>query len=197
MNDAAWAVYTYGTLRRQAERYQKELASYAATIAAGSADIAGEQPLPPRPSVPKWPTPPSATILCNFEQRRVEWVQEVKDAGNYTEEIGQTLGIAPMTRFNSWAFRAELLGLVCTGPKTVAGKFRKAHGNIEGIVLRGRRSGTASWTELGRFKATPFSASVPIAGGEPQEEWEFQARGLKRDLEVGVASEIIGTMIEA
>ena len=84
---------------------------------------------------------------------------------------------------------------MCTGPKTVTGRFRKAHGNIEGIVLRGRRRGSASWTELGRFKATPFSA-------RSASQWtrirgvEFQARGLKRDIEMGMASEIVAAVVQ-
>ena len=47
---------------------------------------------------------------------------------------------------------------------------------------------------LGRFTATPFSASVPLAGSAP-EEWEFQARAVRRDAEFGLPSVIIEQMI--
>jgi hypothetical protein len=194
MNDAAWAQYVYGAVRRYADLWEAEVAAYAARIAAG-VDADGLAPEPPVPA--QWPEPPRVSIECNFERRRVEWVQEAKSAPSYTPEIGEILGIVPLADFNSWTFRAVLDGLVCTGPKTVMGRFRKASGNIEGIVLRGRRHGSAGWTELGRFNATPFTAAVPLSGGTPQEEWEFQARAIKRDLEVGVPSDIVPATVEA
>ena len=60
---------------------------------------------------------------------------------------------------------------------------------MEGINLYGCKSGTTPWQLLGRFTATPFSASVPVAGSVP-EQWEFQARAVRRDVEFGLPSMI-------
>ena len=78
--------------------------------------------------------------------------------------------------------------------QTVAGKFRKANGNVDSINLYGRKSGTTAWAALGHFTATPFGASVPVAGPNP-EQWEFQARAVKRDVEFGLPSMIIEQIV--
>jgi hypothetical protein len=151
-------------------------------------------PAPPRP--PEFPSPPDTEITTDFEHRRVEWVRDVKELPGYTVEVGKALGIEPLPAvFNGGAYKAEVHDIVCSGPKTISGKFRKAHGNIDGIVLRGRRCGSASWNELGRFKATPFSAAVPVAGTGP-EDWEFQARAIKRDIETGTPSDIVKALVQ-
>ena len=195
MADAAWGVYTYGTLTTSAERYFADILSYANAVASGVQAPEGAVTSPP-PSPPKVPKPPTAEITHDFEGRRSEWVEEVKELPTYSSEVGLKLGIEPpVAPFSGGAYKAVLHDVICSGPKTVTGKFRKAHGNIEGIVLRGRLSGSASWTELGRFKATPFSAYVPVTGPEP-EEWEFQARAVKRDIEVGMASPIVEAAVK-
>jgi hypothetical protein len=194
MADAAWGVYTYGTLRNAADDFTARVASFANAVSAGVA-VEGDDQLPSPPLPPQPPQPPRAEITSDFEHRRVEWVAEAKESPAYTSDLGQALGIELPTNFNSGSYKAEIYGLLCSSPKTVTGKFRKAHGSIEGIVLRGRRMGSALWVELGRFKATPFSAPVPVTGPDA-EEWEFQGRALKRDIEVGVPSDIAGAMIK-
>lgn len=193
--DAAWGLYSYGTLRASADRYADDVARFATAVATGVAlGPDHELPCPPRP--PRFLSPPDAGIAGDFEGRRLEWVAEVKASPAYTQELGEALGLEQIpTAFSGGNYRCELNELVCSGPKTVTGKFRKAHGNIEGIVLRGRRLGSASWTELGRFNATPFSAAVPMSSPEP-EVWEFQARALKRGIEMGVASPMAEAIVQ-
>jgi hypothetical protein len=195
MADAAWGVYTYGTLTSTAERYFADVVAYANAVASGVHAEEGVASSPP-PKPPEIPAPPAAEIGHDFERRRLDWVQEVKELPEYTREIGVELGIEPVSAaFNGGSYRADLHDVLCSGPKTITGKFRKAHGQIDGIVLRGRHRGSASWTELGRFKATPFSAYIPVAGPEP-EDWEFQARALKRDIEVGIVSPIVEAAVK-
>ena len=197
LNDAAWAVYTYGKLHSACERYRGEVAEYISAVAAGT-DGTTEQMTPELPKTPVLPEAPKTKIKCDFEQRRLKWIEEARSSAGYTHEIGEALGLVPFPKvFDPWSFRTELHGLVCAGPKTVSGKFRKVYGNIDGIVLRGRPHGSAGWTELGRFTATPFSAAVPVGGEQAQEVWEFQARALKHDLEVGVPTELIEVPVEA
>ncbi len=195
MADAAWGIYAYGTLRAAADRYAEDIARFTNAVAAGIAlGPDHELPCPPRP--PKFLNPPGEEIESDFEHRRLEWVAEVKAHPAYTQEIGEALGLEPvLASLNSGSYRCELSELVCSEPKTVTGKFRKSYGQVEGIVLRGRRCGSASWTELGRFTATPFSAPVPITGPDP-ETWEFQARSLKRGIEMGNPSEMIEAVVQ-
>jgi hypothetical protein len=194
MADAAWAVYSYGTLPQVVDRSLAEVSEYASAVAVGTCEAAGEK-LPAPPQSPEWPAPPSEPIKPDLEHRRVEWVQEVKSLPGFSQEIGEALGLLPLpTVFNGGSYKADLHDLISTEPKTISGKFRKAHGNVEGIVLRGRRKGSASWVELGRFKATPFSALVPVAGSDP-EDWQFQARALKRDIETGIGSDILDATV--
>ncbi len=82
-----------------------------------------------------------------------------------------------------------MLALASNAPHTVGGKFRKAGGHVDGINFYGRRAGATAWTMLGRFNATPFTASVPLAGDAP-ESWEFYARAVKADQEFGQGSPI-------
>ena len=194
-NDAAWAVYVYRTLRVTYENYFSSVTAFAGTIASGIGGTSG-QAVPPAPEPPEWPAAPAGVIECGFEARREDWVQAVKSAPGYTPSIGETLRIiAPSTPFDPNAYTAEISGIVSQSPKTITGKFRKARGNVDGILFYGRKDGASSWTELGKFTATPFTASVPLAGTAP-EVWQFQARAFKRDVPFGNLSDIVEVTIK-
>ena len=47
---------------------------------------------------------------------------------------------------------------------------------------------------LGRFNAPPANAVVPLAGESP-EEWQFQARAVRRDQEIGHPSPVLTAII--
>jgi hypothetical protein len=186
MSDAAWAVYCYRDVRVTFETYTPSVTAFANAITVGP--NGASVPAPPEP--PVWPTPPGTTVTCGIETRREAWVQEVKNAPGYNDSIGELLRIiAPATPFDPSVYITQLSGVFCPGPRTVSGKFRKAQGNADGIVLRGRKVGATQWTELGRFTASPFTASVPLAAYDP-EAWQFQARVFRRDVEFGIESGI-------
>jgi hypothetical protein len=194
-NDAAWGVYVYRTLRVTYEKYFSTVTAFAGTVASGIGGTTG-QPVPPAPEPPEWPTAPVGIIECDFEARREDWVQAVKSAPGYTPSIGETLRIiAPSTPFDPNTYTAEISGLLSQAPKTITGRFRKARGNVDGILLFGRKDGSAEWKELGKFTATPFTAPVPVATTSP-EIWQFQARAFKRDVPFGNPSDIVELTIK-
>lgn len=191
--DAKWAVYSYIGVRSLFDEFTKALMAYADLILDGPNGSA----LPAMPTVPGFPPAPQPAILCGIEKRRELWVATAKMKSGYTPAAGAMLGIeTPADPFDPATYVAELFALSSPAAATVAGKFRKARGNIDGINLYGRKSGTSGWVMLGRFNATPFSALVPLSGANP-EDWEFQARAVKRDVEIGLPSMIIPQMIRA
>jgi hypothetical protein len=115
-------------------------------------------------------------MLARLETRRELFVQRAKSSPAYTQSIGETLRIIPpSTPFDPVSYQPTLKSMMCTNPKSVTGRFRKEGGNVDGILLQGRRDGASGWDELGKFTAVPFTAEVPTAGTAP-EIWEFQAR---------------------
>jgi hypothetical protein len=47
---------------------------------------------------------------------------------------------------------------------------------------------------FGCYNATPANAIVPLTGDNP-EQWEFQARAVKRDQEIGLPSVVLQATI--
>ena len=134
---------------------------------------------------------PAPAVLQGIEARRAKWVQRVKDSAAYSASIGEALRIvAPDVPFDPATYVPVLTSLRSQAAKTITGRFRKAYGNVDGIVLFGRKEGgSAAWTELGRFNAMPFTAAVPVTGPNP-EVWEFAAQAFKRDVPFGNLSDI-------
>jgi hypothetical protein len=187
MNDAKWAIFLYRDVRVTYEHFHEALVDYADTITGGTN---GDTP-PPAPEPADWPTAPTPAVDCGIERRRELWVQRVKNSAGYSQSIGEALGIvAPSVPFDPATYVPVLTGLRSPSARTVTGKFRKAYGNVDGIILFARKEGgSAAWTELGRFNAVPFTALVPITATNP-EVWEFAAQAFKRDVPFGNMSEI-------
>ena len=189
--DADWAVYCYGTIHRFFGDVNAALNSYEGEIL----DAPDGTAMPAAIVIPTLPAPPASAILAGIEARRARWVQEIKKNPRYQPSVGAQLGIdTPVVPFNVLTYPCELLELASRAPHTVGGKFRKAAGNVDGINLYGRPVGTSAWQALGRFNATPFTASVPLPATGPA-EWEFYARAVKRDVEIGVASAITTVIV--
>ncbi len=186
--DAAWAVYTYRTIREAYDEAFKSIIAYCDCLLDGE----NGGPTPSAPAIASWPGQPGSGVPCGIEKRREQWVQMVKNLPGYNPSIGATLKLeAAVTPFDPSTYQAEIFGFGSPSTHTVAGKFRKAGGKIDGINLYARKAGTPSWTALGRFNATPFTAMVPVVAPTGPEDWEFQARAVKRDVEIGIASDIV------
>ena len=109
--------------------------------------------------------------------------------------MGTTLRLeATVTPFNPTTYTAKLTDLSSPASKQVRFKFGKSYGNVDGVNLYGRKTGDSSWTNLGRFTAIPANATVPLANGQP-EDWQFQARAVKRDKEIGPPSPAMSVII--
>lgn len=188
LTDAKWAVYAYGTLRHPYEDFTKALTAYCNTISNGSASA-----VLTAPSLPAFPAAPTTSLVFvpGFEARRPKWVDTIKKNPLYTPALGASIGIeTPHAPFDPNTYQAVLTGVMSIEAHSVTGKFRKAKDRVQGINLYGRKSGASVWTPLGRFNATPFTANVPLAGGEP-ETWEFQARAVSKDHEFGLPSDAV------
>jgi hypothetical protein len=184
--DAKWAIFLYQTLRVRYDNFHQELITWADAITDGPDGAA----LPTTPVVPAFPTLPTPAVLQGIEARRASWVARVKEMPGYSQSIGEALQIvAPVTPFDPASYVPVLSALRSQSAKTVTGRFRKAYGNVDGIVLFGRKEGSTSWIELGRFNAMPFSAEVPVTGPNP-EVWEFAAQAFKKDVPFGNLSDI-------
>ena len=86
--------------------------------------------------------------------------------------------------------------LTSPAAKQVRFKFSKAYGDVDGVNLYGRKSGMTEWVNLGRFNATPGNATVPVTNGNP-EDWQFQARAVKRDQEIGHPSPAMSVIVRS
>lgn len=192
MADAAWGVYLYRTLRVAYEEGTKRVTGYANSILSEP----NGTPLPAPPTMPTWPTPPTGVILCGIEDRRELWVRQAKGSANYDPGTsGATLRLEPpVNPFNPGTYTARLFDLSNPAAKQVRFKFSKEYGNVDGINLYGRKNGDSAWIFLGRFNATPGNALVPLASSSP-EEWQFQARAVKRDVEIGHPSPVMTLVI--
>ncbi len=93
-------------------------------------------------------------------------------------------------------YNAKLMDPTSPAAKQVRFKFSKAYGEIEGINLYGRKTGDTTWVNLGRFNATPANAKLPLANGNP-EDWQFQARAVKDDIEIGHPSPSMSVIVRS
>jgi hypothetical protein len=190
-NDAKWAVFAYETLRNLYESYHQTILAYAERITYGPIDGPIGEPTEP----PEFPDLPTPVVLAGVERRRAKWVETAKAKLTYTQSLGEALRIvAPEVPFDPDSYVAKLTNVKSLGPRSVSGRFRKEYGNVEGVILQGRKEGTTGWTELGRFSALPFTANVPVTGSTP-EVWQFQVRAYKRDVPFGAPSDIVQVTI--
>ncbi len=192
--DAAWGVYLYRTLRVAYEEATKRVIGYADIIAEGPAGM----PAPDAPTMPTWPTAPTTAVAQGIESRRELWVQLVKNSLGYdAATIGSTPRIeAPVIPFNPNTYIARATDFSSPAAKTVRFKFSKAYGQIQGVNLYGRKTGAMDWINLGRFNTTPATATVPLANGSP-EDWQFQVRAVKRDVEIGHPSPTVSVIVRS
>ena len=92
-------------------------------------------------------------------------------------------------------YKTELRGVIGSGPKTVSGKYRKARGKADGIILRARKVGTSTFAEIGRFTAPTFHVLIPMTGTEP-EQWEIQGQVFAKDQPFGLPSDIVEVIVK-
>lgn len=190
-NDGLLGVYVYRGVRSPFDDLQKQIIAFAHLITAG----ASGDPVPTPPAVPSLPAIPDVAPVCGLEARRVQWVAHFKNLPLYTKPLGIAVGVeAASAPFVPADYKAVLAGLSSPAAKVVAGKFRKAYGQIDALNFYGRKAGTTDWTLLKTCMVSPFTAGVPLAGSAP-EAWEFQGRAVVKDVEIGLPSDIVPVLI--
>ncbi len=194
MDDAAWGVYLYRTLRVGYEESTKRVIGYANALL----DDPNGTAAPEAPTMPTWPTAPLNAVTGGIEARRELWVKMAKGCPGY--DAGTTGAMlrteAPESPFDPNTYVAKLSDATSPAAKQVRFKFSKAYGEIDGINLYGRKSGDTALINLGRFTATPGNVNVPLANGNP-EEWQFQAHAVKRDQEIGSPSPAVTVIVRS
>ncbi len=185
--DAAMAVYLYRTLPNIYAGFVMSITGYIHAYLDGAIDGAA----PVFPAMPTLPTSPDA-VLGGIEARREKWVQAVKSSTSYNPEVqGNTLRTEGTgSGFDPASYVAVVSGVTCTATATVSAKFRKAGGNVAAMEFHGRKAGTGTWINLGRFMATPASLHIPITTPGQPEEWEIQGQACAKDTPVGQPSGI-------
>src|SRR5450432_3671983 len=146
----------------------------------------------PRPTplrCPPGPAPPATAVAAGIEGRGELWAQTVKNNPDYMPgTIGATLRLeATAAPFNPGEYTARMNDLSSPSAKQLRFKFGKASGKIDGVNLYGRKVGATDFINLGRYTAAPANAMIPLTGDAP-EEWEFEVRAVKRDIEIGSPS---------
>ena len=191
--DANWAIYLYGTLRVTIEGATKTIFGFADTVTGGHDGT----PKPALPAFPALPAAPAMVITCGIEERRIKWVARAKGAPNYDPAVqGAVLRIEPTgTPFDPNTYQAVIQSVTSTDSGKVRAKFAKARGNVDGMAFQGRKSGSGTWVDLGRFNSTPAILTIPITTAGQPEEWDIKGRALKRDVEIGMESMSLGVLV--
>jgi hypothetical protein len=111
-----------------------------------------------------------------------------KTAANYTESMGQDLGIVSHSVAIDFAnYKAKINAELFGGLVRI--KFRKM--NADGINLYRRKKGTSEWIYVARATKSPFDHSFSLQVSGQPEHWEYRAFGVVDDTEVGTASDIV------
>ena len=191
--DAQLGVYLYRTLPKAFEDFGKRVTGYINTFLS---DPDGT-PAPLIPPVPGWPAFSGGTPLAGLEARREKWVPLAKHSTNYDAAVqGVTLRIEPTgTPFDPVAYKAIIFDAMSPSPSTVSAKYRKARGKIDAMKFLGRRSGTPAWVDLGRFTATPATFHIPLTTPGNPEQWDLMGRALIKDVEIGIASDLLEVLV--
>lgn len=183
-NDALMGVYVYRTARAPFDKFNSEIIAILNLLATGTDPSA----TPVLPTVPTLQGLPDVAPLEGFELRRGKWVARVKSLPGYTVAIGIALGTeAAAAPFDPATYQAEISALNSPSARVLAGKFRKAYGNIDAMNMHGRKTGTVDYALLKTCLTSPFTLTVQLAGAAP-ESWEFHGRAVVGDAEIGVAS---------
>jgi hypothetical protein len=111
-----------------------------------------------------------------------------KTLANYTEAIGQDLGVVAHSVAIDFAnYKAKISAELYGGLIRI--KFQKKY--ADGINLYRRKKGTGEWLFVARATKSPFDHSLSLQVAGQPEHWEYRAFGVVDDNEVGIASDIV------
>ena len=191
--DALLGVYLYRTLRAAFAELEKRVTGYIHTYL-GDPD---GTPAPLIPAVPGWPPFTGGPALAGLESRREKWVQLAKHASNYDPAVqGAILRIEPTgAPFDRNTYKAEIFDATSPAPGKVLCKFRKARRSIDAMKFMGRKSGSATWTDFGRFTSIPATLAIPLQTPGSPEQWELMGQALIKDQPIGMPGDLLVILV--
>jgi hypothetical protein len=115
-------------------------------------------------------------------------IVRIKAHRNYTEAIGQELGIiGTATSFNATKYKPALKVVVAGGMVRI--KFQKK--GVDGINIYYRRKGEVVWRFLARDTRSPYEYRIKLEDPSQPEHWEYRAFGVVKDVEIGQPSDVV------
>ena len=146
--------------------------------------------LGPLPVLTPAAAPPAAdagifTIISGF-------VARMKASQNYTEAIGEDLGIiGDESDFDALTYKPEIKGKSVPGGARVT--FTKK--GVDGIDFQSRPKGSTTWEKLAFDSQSPYIDTRPPRSPGVPEEREYRGRGVISDVEIGEWSDIISVTV--
>ena len=117
-----------------------------------------------------------------------ELIARWKTEDGYTDAIGADLDILGGTdTVNPDAVKPEVVALVTAGHVQL--RFKKF--GADAVNLYQRKSGAVAWKFLARDTNSPYDDHSPLTTPGVPEIWEYQARAVISDAEVGQPSDIV------
>lgn len=169
----------------KAKDYSKAWTTQKSTSRRGT----GDAPIAGFPVPVDVSTPPAA-VLPGVEKRFRQLVKQIKSNPNYTDAIGEDLGIVatqPVPVFTAPELKVSMKG----GNPTIGYK----RGNSEGVRIYSKRAGEDSFTFLDVSTRSPYVDARPNVVPNTAETRQYYAYFLVNDAQVGSQSAIVSISV--
>lgn len=118
----------------------------------------------------------------------------IKAHRNYTEAIGQELGIiGSKSSFDPATFKPKPKADVSGGMVRI--KFQKK--GINGVNVYRRRKGEVEWQFRARDNNSPYEERIQLENPAVPEHWEYRLIGVIKDVEIGQPSDVVEVIVGA
>lgn len=130
----------------------------------------------------------------SFLNRLRKEIARIKAHKNYTEAIGQELGIIGSKRsFDPATFKPKPKADVSGGMVRI--KFQKK--GIDGVNVYRRRKGEVEWQFRARDNNSPYEERIQLENPAVPEHWEYRLIGVIKDVEIGQPSDVVEVIVGA
>jgi len=142
------------------------------------------------PATPTVPTiaPPATIAAPGIVPRLRATIQRIKTHPNYTQAMGQDMGIiAPTSRPSA----GDKPGVTATAQPASQVLLKWVKGVYDGVQIESQRAGETLWTLIGMDTSSPYLDSrVPLAAGVPEIR-RYRLRYFLKDVPTGNYSDIV------
>ncbi len=115
-------------------------------------------------------------------------ITRIKAHKNYTDAIGQELGIVSTSSTVDFAnYKAKISAEVTGGLVRI--KFVKK--SVDGVNIYYRRKGETVWRFLARDTRSPYEHRIQLEDPSKPEHYEYRAFGVVNDVEIGQPSDVV------